>query len=94
MLNGSNAQATQPEHLARVARRLDGLILAFARDRLATRRPEFHMHELTAWVSRHTPTAPDSAGRILRNLKARGRLLYVVRNRRASLYCLTYAEAV
>lgn len=79
----------QTENLERVSARIEGLILAFARDRIAVQRPHFHMVELTNFVGRHQHVAPDSAGRILRNLRKQLRLDYRVLNRRQSLYELT-----
>ena len=78
----------QQQHLRRVSARIEALILSFARDRLAVKRPEFHMSELTHFVGRHELLAPDSAGRVLRNMRQRGLLGYRV-NRRLSLYSIT-----
>lgn len=76
---------TQSAELERIASRLAELIISFCTDRLAVA-PEFNMVELTAWVSRHVVAAPDSAGRILRDLRKRGLVRYKVTNRRASTY--------
>ena len=47
----------------------------------------FHAEELRDYVIARVPeTAPDSPGRILRELRLQGLLNYVVINRRQSLY--------
>jgi hypothetical protein len=79
----------QELNLSRVTERIQGLILSFARDRVACDRGEFHMTELTSFVSRHHVIAPDSAGRVLRLLRAQGQLDYQVTNRRRSEYRIT-----
>ena len=48
---------------------------------------QFHVEELRAYVRDVIPDiAPDSPGRILRQLRQEGRFDYVVINRRQSLY--------
>lgn len=50
-------------------------------------RDEFHVEDLRRYVlSEVAGIAPDSPGRILRELRLKGRLNYRVKNRRASLY--------
>lgn len=73
-------------HLARVHEQIAALILDFLR--MVQRRavPEFHMAELTEYVARYVQTAPDSPGRVLRDLRARGLVAYVVVDRGASRY--------
>jgi len=83
----------QSLNLERVAERIQGLILSFARDRVAVKRPEFHMTELTSFVSRHHTIAPDSAGRVLRLLRKSGQISYTVISRRLSLYAITKVAA-
>jgi hypothetical protein len=75
------------EHLERVGERISGAVLDFCR---GVRR--FHMNELTDWVSKRTGVAPDSPGRILRQLRSVGKLNYRVLDRRASLYEVTRLE--
>jgi hypothetical protein len=78
---------TQQElELRRVSARINKLVLSFCRDRIATNQNTFHMTELALWVSRHNLIAPDSAGRILRSLRAKGKLDYIVVSRSESLY--------
>jgi hypothetical protein len=73
-----------PEERARVRSRIVPFIMAF-RVKYAGR--HFHMEDLRRFVLREVPTtAPDSPGRILRELRSDGRLDYVVLNRRQSLY--------
>lgn len=83
----------QKAHLERVSARIGALIVSFCRDRLATKRPDFHMHELTSWLALHVNTAPDSASRILRHLKAKNVVRYDLVSRRSSLYRVTKVGA-
>lgn len=83
-------QAIQPRELARVKSVIAGLILNFFNAREPGDR--FHMAELTRFVSAHTTIAPDSAGRILRDMRQAGQLNYTVVNRRSSLYQIEAAE--
>lgn len=83
----------QELNLSRVSERIQGLIMSFARDRVVTQRCAFHMTELTSFVSRHHVIAPDSAGRVLRLLRKRGQLDYVVLQRSLSLYEITKVAA-
>lgn len=46
----------------------------------------FHMEELTSYVRYHVPTAPDSAGRILRALRQDGVIDYRLVSRHDSEY--------
>lgn len=60
------------------------LILQFYRDNAGRR---FHVEQLRCYVRElHPDIAPDSPGRILRELRLEGRLDYVVLNRSQSLY--------
>ncbi len=73
--------------LARVGGDLGDTILAFVTDRLASRKPQFHMFDLLEHVAgKGHVVAPDSPGRILRLLKGAGRVDYNVVNRSSSLY--------
>jgi hypothetical protein len=69
---------------ARVYARIAPLIIAFKAER-----PDgaFHVEELREYVIERAPgIAPDSPGRILRELRLQRLLNYVVINRRQSLY--------
>lgn len=80
----------QEEHLARVSSRIASIIMTFARDNLGA---EFHMDLLRLCVAHNIGTiAPASTDRVLRDLRQRGRLNYVVVNRRQSLYKITEVE--
>ncbi len=51
---------------------------------------EFHVDSLRRWIAARYPgIAPDSAGRIMRDLRQSGVLDYEVVNRRQSLYQIT-----
>ena len=76
---------THRDEHARVKRAVRQVIIAFAVDRL-TWKPSFHMQELTYYVSRYVPTAPDSAGRILRALRQDHVIDYRLVSRAASEY--------
>jgi hypothetical protein len=72
----------QEEHLERVSSRIERSIIRFCEAN-----PTFHADDLRKFVVRETGiTAPASADRILRNLRQRGVVNYVVVNRRESLY--------
>jgi hypothetical protein len=79
----------QLENLERVSDRISGAVLAYCRRVLATRqRPVFHMEELRAYVLKQNlgPVAPDSPGRILRQLRLEGKVDYKVISRSESVY--------
>lgn len=86
---GTGSDPQQALNLERVTERIQELILGFARDRVATSRPQFVMLELTSFVARHHTVAPASVDRVFRHLRAQGLLDYVVVNRRGSQYELT-----
>jgi len=72
------------EERARVYSRIAPVILTFAADHAGQ---TFHAEQLRRYVLHHDPAiAPDSPGRILRELRLGGKLDYVVLNRRQSLY--------
>ncbi|HXI47818.1 MAG TPA: hypothetical protein VNH39_04455 [Steroidobacteraceae bacterium] len=73
-----------PEERARVFSRIAPIILRF---RELAGDGAFRAEELRNYVIAEAPEiAPDSPGRILRELRLRGRLNYTVLNRRQSLY--------
>ena len=81
------SSGTQSEHLERVADKIGNHIVRFFELRLFAWGPYFHMADLAAYVQQEQPdVAPDSPSRVLRALKAQGRLDYQVVDRRASLY--------
>jgi hypothetical protein len=72
------------EERARVYGKIAPVILAYARDHAGQ---TFHVEQLRRHVLGHAPEiAPDSPGRILRELRLARKLNYVVLNRRQSLY--------
>lgn len=73
---------TQQREIARVRSVIAQSVLEFAREH----HPEFYADELRAYVLRRASVAPSSPDRILRDLRSRGQLNYVVVNRRASHY--------
>ena len=77
--------------LTRVRGTIGAAIRDFCRARLGG---TFHAAELREYVARSCgPAAPDSAGRILRELRKDGVVSYVVEDRSASLYRVTGVEA-
>lgn len=77
-----SATASNQAHLARVSSKIGDAILAFCRGRT-----QFHMQELVDGVQDDgAAIAPDSASRILRDLRAKGVLNYRVLSRRNSHY--------
>jgi hypothetical protein len=77
----------QEENLERVSKQIGDAILEFCRTRAAN--PRFHIDELRQFVAARVPIAPDSPGRILRQLRQRGDLDYTIVSRKDSLYELT-----
>lgn len=68
--------------LARVSERIAGAVLEFC-----SSPRQFRMTELNSYVqSKVGAIAPDSAGRILRQLRRAGKVRYTVLDRSASLY--------
>lgn len=78
---------TDQQERARVRSRIGSLILEFCRHRTG-----FHMEDLRQFVEKKMSDglflciAPDSPGRILRQLRQQGLLNYKVVSRRRSLY--------
>lgn len=83
------ARAEQQANLDRVSNNIAGLVAAFCRGRFREGRAEFRMEDLTRFVRARSTIAPDSAGRILRDLRRRKVIGYEVVSRSASLYRLT-----
>ena len=52
----------------------------------------FRMDELRQYVAAHVPVAPDSPGRILRDLRRSGEVDYQVAERQGSLYRVVAVE--
>lgn len=86
--------AEQAANLRRVQKNLDGHVLAFCRDVWQMKPPRFFMHELTTFVRGRVGIAPDSPGRILRSMRQRMLIDYVVVNRKSSLYELTAVKGL
>jgi hypothetical protein len=81
-----------PDERDRVYSRIAPLIMDYANDR---RGHAFHAEELRRYVLDREPAiAPDSPGRILRELRLKKRLNYVVINRRNSLYLFKAVDAL
>lgn len=79
----------QQQQLERVAARIGDAILTFVRRLRAFETTTFHADDLREFVMRAVGrTAPGSADRVLRDLRARGLVRYQVINRRESLYRL------
>ena len=79
------ASSGHRKNLERVRGAIADAVVAFCRSRYATGR-EFHAQELRDYVARVNPTAPASADRILRDLRQRGLVRYVLVSRSKSLY--------
>lgn len=80
---------TGDRELARVDDALRARVLDFCRDRIFD---TFRMDELTKWVSLRVRCAPDSPGRILRQLRKEGKVTYELISRRESLYAVHSVE--
>lgn len=82
-LNDHAARQRQSREIARVDANISEIIFSFCSQKVGQ---TFHMEELLAYVRAHTPVAPDSTSRILRLLKHRHRVDYVVVNKAKSQY--------
>lgn len=84
----------QPENLERVESRIGHIVLRFCVDTILHGDSVFYMEELRRYVSRETghTVAPDSPGRILRELRKNRKLKYTVVSRRESLYEINSIE--
>lgn len=80
---------THREEHDRVKQAIRKHIIAFAAEHTGC---HFHMDELTAYVRRQVPTAPDSAGRILRALRQDGVIDYRLVSRHDSEYEIVTPE--
>ena len=87
--NFNVARDEQRANLERVSNNISQIVADFCRGRFREGRSEFHMADLTNYVSARSAIAPDSAGRILRDLRKRKVVGYTVVNRAQSLYKLT-----
>ena len=78
----------QRENIARVHAKIAPVIAAFFHEQgLGT---TFHVDDLRRYVARrYAVIAPDSAGRIMRDMRRKSWVDYEVVNRRASLYVIT-----
>lgn len=76
----------QEAELERVSDHLAEFIATWCRRRLAAGRAHFHGAELGEDVKKALGSAPESAARVLRVLRGKGRVAYRVVNRAQSLY--------
>ncbi|MER8385227.1 hypothetical protein NKH14_06845 [Mesorhizobium sp. M1380] len=76
-------QYDAPRERTRVHSKIAPVIMDFARNNVGQ---AFHVDQLRLFVLQHADVAPDSPGRILRELRREGKLDYAVINRRQSLY--------
>jgi hypothetical protein len=80
----------QAAQLERVRSKIEEAVMGFCEMLRVRGGTNFIMSELTAHVMNRVPsTAPDSPSRILRLMRAEGKLSYEVVNRSQSLYRLT-----
>lgn len=70
----------------RVAGNLAPHVLAFVRERVESGELEFHLKELSDFVTARSLCSPNSSARILQMLRKSGELDYQVVSRRRSLY--------
>jgi hypothetical protein len=89
------ANAESAAERRRVAGEVSREVLAFCRGRLALGLDEWRMSDLTEYVRERVMCAPDSAGRILRQLAQQGALEYQLVSRAESRYrIVTVREGV
>lgn len=84
----STAREEQAAQLARVSSRIGAAIVAFLRERLASGRVQFRAEDLRQAVA--AAGAPGSCDRVMRDLRARNAIGYVVTDRASSLYRLEW----
>jgi len=82
----SVSRSEQASERRRVAGEVQRAVLEFCGLRLRLGAPEWRMSELTEYVRSRVMCAPDSAGRIFRQLDAEGQLSYELVSRSESRY--------
>ena len=88
----------QEVQIKRVRTAIEAAVLAFCKARApfghvaVNVQSYFYMTDLTEFVKKHTQIAPDSAGRILSDLRQRKKIDYRVINRAKSFYELTMVQ--
>lgn len=81
---------THAENLERVTDRIAGHVLTFCREHTGK---EFRMNDLLTYVFDCCHfSSPDSPGRILRDLRAKGRVGYELISRSQSLYKISWVR--
>jgi hypothetical protein len=80
----------QTQQLARVGGAIGATILAFAEQRIESLRTTFYADDLRRFVAKKHTVAPGSADRVLRQLRAKGKLGYTLLDRASSLYRLDW----
>ncbi|GAC1393238.1 MAG: hypothetical protein NVS3B10_00360 [Polyangiales bacterium] len=84
----------QPVELERVSARIGATIVAWCAERLFAGDHEFHLEDVVEHVRARLGGAPDSVSRILRSLRSKGTIAYVVMRRHESLYRLVRVGAL
>lgn len=79
------------EDRQRVKEKLEGLVLAFLKERGVG--ATFNLNELVLYVMQQKLVSPSSPGRILQLMKREGRIDYTVVSRSQSLYRITSTGA-
>lgn len=82
--------ATNAPELERVKSKIGNEVLAFCRWKMQRVSLNFTMADLAQWVRSQLGVAPDSPGRILRDLRQRGHVRYTVLSRKDSLYRIDF----
>lgn len=81
---GDTADSEQGAHLARVGKKIAPFIVEFFHRNAGA---QFHMEDLRHYVQERAPAiSPDSPSRVMRDLKAKSVIDYVLLSRRDSLY--------
>lgn len=84
-----DARAEQRANLVRVSNNIADIVTNFCRERLDEGQAEFYMTDLMRYANDRSTVAPDSAGRILRDLRRQKVIDYTVVSRSQSLYRIT-----
>jgi hypothetical protein len=83
----------QNTQIARVTLAIGPTVLAFAEARIESQRPTFYADDLRRFVATKHTVAPGSADRMLRRLRALGKLGYTLLDRTTSLYRLDWVAS-
>jgi hypothetical protein len=92
-INRTLPRAIQGAELDRVSARIGAVVMQFAKETLADYQGHFRMGDLLGYVAERISVSPDSPSRILRDLRRKGELDYVVTDRAGSAYRIVMVKS-